>query len=298
MTLGGVLTGANGGTGHNNGSSVITLGGSLTTSGAFASTFTMTNTTSVTFPTSGTLATTSQLPTPAALTSSNDTNVTITLGGTPSTALLQATSLTMGWTGQLAVSRGGTGISSFGTGVATALGQNVSGSGGIALTTSPIFTTPTLGAASATSINFGGSTLSTYVTGTWTPTITPATLGDWSVVYATQQGNYTQIGNLVTITCNLTFTPTFTTASGALTINALPVSVNATYYGMGPIGFMNGNWTWGTGITQLFIAPHVSSTTANIIGIGSTKANVTFAVSNIVASGASTQLYFTVTYFA
>lgn len=51
-----------GGTGINNGSSTITLGGSLTTSGAFASTFTMTGITSVTFPTSGTLATTSQIP--------------------------------------------------------------------------------------------------------------------------------------------------------------------------------------------------------------------------------------------
>ena len=46
-----------GGTGVNNGSSTITLGGSLTTSGAYASTFTMTNTTTVTFPTTGTLAT-------------------------------------------------------------------------------------------------------------------------------------------------------------------------------------------------------------------------------------------------
>lgn len=51
-----------GGTGINNGTSTITLGGSLTTSGAFASTFTMTNTTNVTFPTSGTLATTSAIP--------------------------------------------------------------------------------------------------------------------------------------------------------------------------------------------------------------------------------------------
>lgn len=43
--------------------------------------------------------------TPAALTKTNDTNVTLTLGGTPSTALLQATSLTLGWTGTLADSR-------------------------------------------------------------------------------------------------------------------------------------------------------------------------------------------------
>lgn len=51
--------------------------------------------------------------TPAALTKTDDTNVTLTLGGTPATALLQATSLTLGWTGTLAVARGGTGQSSY-----------------------------------------------------------------------------------------------------------------------------------------------------------------------------------------
>jgi hypothetical protein len=44
-----------------------------------------------------------------ALTKTDDTNVTLTLGGTPSTALLKSTSLTLGWTGQLAAGRGGTG---------------------------------------------------------------------------------------------------------------------------------------------------------------------------------------------
>jgi hypothetical protein len=48
-------------------------------------------------------------------------------------------------TGTLPVANGGTGITSFGTGVATALGANVTGSGGIALATSPSFTTPVLG---------------------------------------------------------------------------------------------------------------------------------------------------------
>jgi hypothetical protein len=46
-----------GGTGVNNGSKTITLGGNLTTAGAFNSTFTMTGNTEVTFPTTGTLAT-------------------------------------------------------------------------------------------------------------------------------------------------------------------------------------------------------------------------------------------------
>ena len=42
---------------------------------------------------------------PAALTSANDTNVTLTLGGTPATSLLKAASITAGWTGTLAAAR-------------------------------------------------------------------------------------------------------------------------------------------------------------------------------------------------
>ena len=60
-----------GGTGVNNGSSTITLGGSLTTSGAFTSTFTMTAATSVTFPTSGTLLTSAGLTNYAVLNATN-----------------------------------------------------------------------------------------------------------------------------------------------------------------------------------------------------------------------------------
>ncbi len=45
----------------------------------------------------------------AALTKTNDTNVTLTLGGSPTTALVNASSLTLGWTGTLAASRGGSG---------------------------------------------------------------------------------------------------------------------------------------------------------------------------------------------
>ena len=43
--------------------------------------------------------------TPAALTKVDDTNVTLTLGGTPTTALLQAASITAGWSGTLADAR-------------------------------------------------------------------------------------------------------------------------------------------------------------------------------------------------
>ncbi len=47
----------------------------------------------------------------AALTAGNDTNVTLTTGGTPTTALLRAASITAGWAGQLSLTRGGTNAS-------------------------------------------------------------------------------------------------------------------------------------------------------------------------------------------
>jgi hypothetical protein len=87
----------------------------------------------------------------------NATLVTPILGTPQSGTLANCTNLPIvaGTTGTLSVARGGTGIVSFGTGVATALGQNVTGSGGIALATSPTFVTPTLGVATATSVATG-----------------------------------------------------------------------------------------------------------------------------------------------
>jgi hypothetical protein len=52
-----IISGTYGGTGVNNGSKTITLGGNLTTSGAYNTTLTATANTSVTLPTTGTLAT-------------------------------------------------------------------------------------------------------------------------------------------------------------------------------------------------------------------------------------------------
>lgn len=75
-------------------------------------------TTTLTAPnTSGTIAASATAPitlnattgaigvTASALTKVDDTNVTLTLGGTPTTALLAATSITAGWTGTLAAGR-------------------------------------------------------------------------------------------------------------------------------------------------------------------------------------------------
>lgn len=155
----------------------------------------------------GTLATFPTIPsfTPSALTKVDDTNVTLTLGGTPATALLQSTSLTLGWTGTLADSRitsattwnnkvtslsSGTGISIGGTTTVpivtnTAPDQTVvlTPSTGISVTgtypsftiinTAPSTTSGTVTSVAALTLGTTGTDLSsTVATGTTTPVIT------------------------------------------------------------------------------------------------------------------------------
>lgn len=62
---------------------------------------------------------------PGALTRVDDTNITLTLGGAPATALLKDVSLTAGWAGTLSIARGGTG-SSNAVGALTNLGAAAS----------------------------------------------------------------------------------------------------------------------------------------------------------------------------
>lgn len=66
----------------------------------------------------------------------------------PGTGTASVINLATDVTGVLQPANGGTGVATFGTGVATALGQNVTGSGGIVLATSPTV---------ATSLDLGGN---------------------------------------------------------------------------------------------------------------------------------------------
>lgn len=181
--------------------------------------------------------------TAAALTKTDDTNVTLTLGGSPTTALLAATSLTLGWTGTLATGRGGTGLSSYTAGdmvyyaSGTALTNLAIGAGNYVLTSNgaaPVWTANTgtgavmrssqptvnttlgVGGVGASSSGSGisfpatqdpstdANTLDDYEENTWTPTVTSSSGTITS--YTLVGANYTKIGRVVHINFAVTIT--------------------------------------------------------------------------------------------
>lgn len=146
--------------------------------------------------------------TAAALTKTDDTNVTLTLGGTPATALLHAASLTLGWTGQLSVPRGGSGAGSFsaysvicGGTTSTDSLQNVSGVGtsGQVLTSNGVGALPTWQAAAIG--------------------VTPSQVQHQVFTTATSSGN---VGN----NYSATFSPAFTSLLGGELISFQATAAN------------------------------------------------------------------------
>jgi hypothetical protein len=114
-----------------------------------------------------------------------------------------------------------------------------SGTGSFAGTTSPTLVTPTLGAASATSINFGGNSLSAYVVGSWTPIDSSGA----SLSFTSVSANYTQIGNMVFAYCQLIY-PSTVNSSNSI-IGGLPLTTVNTSYVQGGYIF-GGSFPTGT----------------------------------------------------
>lgn len=144
------------------------------------------------------------------------------------------------------------GISGLGTGVATALAANVTGSGGIALATSPSFTTPTLGAASAASISFSSTT---GIIGTTTNDNAAAgSVGEY--ISSTVSG-----GSPVSLTTNVV-------------ANVTSISLTAGDWDVGGIvGF-----SLGTGTSVTYSTAAANSTSATLPALGGYASNGTTSV--------------------
>ena len=178
----------------------------------------------------GSSGTAPQWNAPGALTKTDDTNVTLTLGGSASTALLNAASLTLGWTGQLAVTRGGTGLSTLtanrvlyasatdtiGTSANfTYNGTNLTVTGG-----NVVIGTSGNGIDFSATPGTGTSELLTdYEEGTWTPVIS-ATGG--TVTNSIQVGRYVKVGTQVTVSCWLVAYFSAGAGANAVFLSGLP----------------------------------------------------------------------------
>lgn len=205
--------------------------------------------------------------TPAALTEVNDTNVTLTLGGSPSTALLHATSITAGWSGQLSLARGGT-------------NANLTASAGAVAYSS----------ASAIALSAVGSSGQLFQsTGTtapgWTTNTYPSTDAKGDIHYASAANTISGLaigstGNVLTVSAGLPAWAAISTIGTINTINGDSGSVTPT---SGAVTISGGT----TGLTT-----SGSSSTLNLVGTlnlshGGTNSSLTANNGGIFYSTAS-----------
>ena len=166
----------------------------------------------------------------SALTKTDDTNITLTLGGSPTTALLNAASLTLGWTGQLAVSRGGTGLSAGTSGGVPYFSSTSAMTSSAALTQYGVVYGGGAGAAPvATAAGTTGQVLTATTGGapTWAAPATSGTVTSVSVVSANGFA-----GTVATATTTPAITLT-TSITGVLKGNGTAISaavVNTDYF--------------------------------------------------------------------
>lgn len=121
---------------------------------------------------------------------------------------------------------------------------------------------------SVTSITLGGGTaLSNYAEGTFTPTLVgQSTAG--STTYTAQQGYYTRIGNLVTIQGRMAITAA--TGTGAVNLTSFPFTIKNQTNGNanGTMLFGSATWTWPALTTTIQTSGNINTTTANVTTFG------------------------------
>jgi len=190
----------------------------------------------------------------SALTKTDDTNVTVTLGGTPATALLAGVSLTLGWTGMLAVARGGIGTGTAGIGAFnnitgyTASGATGTTSTNLVFSTSPTLTTPkvttTLGVGNATPSASGAgvsfpatqsastdpNTLDDYEEGTFNCSY--GTFSSISGSWGQANCTYTKIGRHVFVSGTITGTGMGVNTNGYIQFTGMPFTVGVNSAGV------------------------------------------------------------------
>jgi hypothetical protein len=161
-------------------------------------------------------------------------------------------------------------------------------------TTAPQFTSS--GTAYFTGISFdsGSDTLSSYVQGTFTPTVSNSGSAPTGVTYTTQTGTYTRIGNRVV--CNFFVTMSgYTAGTGNWQGASLPYTSNSTANNSNEGSMQFQYVTFGTSVSYYVanMAPNTAVFTA--VGVISAAATLTLVASGFASNSiANTTLVYNV----
>lgn len=207
----------------------------------------------------------------AAVNAHNSTNLGLMVG------TLTAEPLILGTNNTARLTISGAGLSTFSghLDVEGVTSTGATGTGKFVFDTSPTLVTPNIGAATATSVNFGGQTCNTYNAGTWTPGVTASgTAG--TPAYSTQVGSYEQICRSVVVRFFIVLSGWTGSPAGSVTITGLPVAAANVANDFGICNFQNWSLSsFPTNDTMLagYVAPGAQVITVN--GLGGAAGNLT-----------------------
>ena len=151
-------------------------------------------------------------------------------------------------------------------------------------------------------IQFNGDTadansLDDYEEGSWTPTILGSSSNPTLTGYSTQVGRYTKVGRLVTIHCALQPSATSVAGTGNLEFGGLPfTSANIVDVIATGVSNSNGNFSWGTGKTQLVFSVGVNTTKISVWALQNGVTEAGIPVNNF--NNSNQYLLFSITYMA